>query len=176
MRTLTEHLSKYAAYHRDRRNIATHFVGIPMIVFGVAALLARPYWMISGLPLSPSVVATLAAIVFYFALDVRYALAMTVFMGAALLTGTWLAAQSTAMWLGTAGALFVVGWIIQFIGHWFEGKKPAFVDDLAGFLIGPLFIVAEATFALGLRQPLHADIERAAGPTLIRRPALHTAA
>ncbi|MBP6318037.1 MAG: DUF962 domain-containing protein, partial [Rubrivivax sp.] len=33
-------LADYAAYHRDRRNIATHFVGVPMIVFGVGVLLA----------------------------------------------------------------------------------------------------------------------------------------
>ena len=168
MRNIAQHLSQYAAYHRDRRTIATHFVGIPMIVFGVAALIARPHWMVAGLPLSPSVLATLAAVAFYFALDLRYALAMTVFMGLALATGSWLAMQSTAMWLSVAGGLFVVGWIIQFIGHWFEGKKPAFVDDLAGFLIGPLFIVAEASFALGMRRPLLEEIERNAGPTLIR--------
>ncbi len=172
MRNITEHLSQYAAYHRDRRNIATHFVGIPMIVFGVAALLARPYWMVGGLPLSLSVLATLGSILFYFALDVRYALAMTVFMGLSLVTGVWLAAQSTAVWLGAAGSLFVVGWVIQFVGHWFEGKKPAFVDDLVGFLIGPLFIVAEAGFALGLRLPLLKSIEAAVGPTIIRKPSV----
>ena len=41
MRTARELLSQYAEYHRDRRNIATHFVGIPLIVFSVAVLLAR---------------------------------------------------------------------------------------------------------------------------------------
>ena len=30
MKTLTDHLAQYAAYHRDRRNIATHFIGIPL--------------------------------------------------------------------------------------------------------------------------------------------------
>ena len=35
MRTLEENLTQYAAYHRDRRNIATHFVGVPMIVFSI---------------------------------------------------------------------------------------------------------------------------------------------
>ena len=33
MRTATELLAQYAAYHRDRRNIVSHFVGVPMIVF-----------------------------------------------------------------------------------------------------------------------------------------------
>ena len=31
-KTLTDHLATYAEYHRDRRNIATHFFGVPMIV------------------------------------------------------------------------------------------------------------------------------------------------
>ena len=42
MTAATELMVQYAAYHRDRRNIATHFVGIPLIVFAVGALLARP--------------------------------------------------------------------------------------------------------------------------------------
>ena len=56
-------------------------------------------------------------------------------------------------------ALFVVGWAIQFVGHLFEGRKPAFMDDLVGLLVGPLFIVAEWGFALGLRKELLAAIE-----------------
>jgi uncharacterized membrane protein YGL010W len=32
------------------------------------------------------------------------------------------------LWL-VAVALFVAGWILQFIGHWFEGKPPAFFSD-----------------------------------------------
>ena len=31
---------QYASYHRDRRNIATHFVGIPLIVLAIGVLLA----------------------------------------------------------------------------------------------------------------------------------------
>ena len=31
MKTLIDHLSNYAAYHRDTRNVVTHFIGIPMI-------------------------------------------------------------------------------------------------------------------------------------------------
>ena len=40
MKPLTRHLVNYAHYHRDPRNIRTHFVGIPMIVVAVACLLA----------------------------------------------------------------------------------------------------------------------------------------
>lgn len=165
MRTLQTQLSRYAAYHRDRRNIATHFVGIPMIVVAVAALLSRPAWGAGGLPLSPAIVVTAAAVAFYFLLDVRYGVAMSGFMGVALWAGARLAAQSTSTWLVAGVGLFVVGWAIQFIGHAFEGRKPAFVDDLVGLLVGPLFIVAEAGFALGLRRALHDAIVEDVGPT-----------
>jgi uncharacterized membrane protein YGL010W len=42
MKSLVDHLSQYAAYHRDPRNIASHFIGIPLIVVAVAVLLSRP--------------------------------------------------------------------------------------------------------------------------------------
>ena len=32
--------------------------------------------------------------------------------------------------------LFVVGWILQFIGHWFEGKPPEFFRDWRFLLVG----------------------------------------
>jgi uncharacterized membrane protein YGL010W len=171
MKSLEQQLSQYAAYHRDRRNIATHFVGIPMIVVAAAALLARPAFATAGgVPLSPSLFVTAATILFYLALDLRYGLAMAAFMGVSWWAGASLAAHSTALWLAGGLGLFVAGWVIQFIGHAFEGRKPAFVDDLVGLLIGPLFIVAEASFALGLRKPLCETIEEKVGPTRIRRP------
>jgi uncharacterized membrane protein YGL010W len=177
MKTLEQQLSQYAAYHRDRRNIATHFVGIPMIVFAVATLLARPVLAVGGgVALSPALLVSAASVIFYLALDVRYGIAMAGFMGAAWWTGADLAARSTALWLTFGIGLFVAGWIIQFIGHAFEGKKPAFVDDLVGLLIGPLFIVAEAGFALGLRNGLREAIEERVGPTLIRSAAARASA
>jgi uncharacterized membrane protein YGL010W len=178
MRTLEQHLTMYAGYHRDRRNIATHFVGIPMIALAIAALLSRPAFLaVSGFPISPAVIVTLATVLFYVVLDVRYGLAMTVTMGLSLWAASWIAAQTTALWLTVSIGLFVVGWIIQFIGHYFEGKKPAFLDDLFGLIIGPLFVVAEAGFALGLRNDVRLEIEKTVGPTLIRvRPAKPAAA
>ena len=64
--------------------------------------------------------------------------------------------------------LFVIGWIIQFVGHYYEGRKPAFVDDVMGLVIGPLFVAAEAAFLLGLRKEVEQAIVERAGPTCIR--------
>lgn len=32
--------------------------------------------------------------------------------------------------------LFVAGWVLQFIGHWFEGKPPEFFRDWRFLLVG----------------------------------------
>lgn len=175
MRTLTDHLAQYAAYHRDRRNIAAHFVGIPMIVVAVVALLSRPSFALFDVALSPAVVPVAAATVFYLVLDLRFGIAMAVLNALALAAGAWLGAQSMGVWLAAGISLFVVGWIFQFVGHYYEGRKPAFVDDAAGLIIGPLFVVAEAAFALGLRDELRRDVENRAGPTRVRANAAPTA-
>ncbi|MET3516621.1 putative membrane protein YGL010W [Pseudacidovorax sp. 1753] len=164
MKTLTEQLSTYAGYHRDPRNIATHFIGIPMIVLAVVVLLSRPGFMLAGLSLTPAVIASLLAMAYYLRLDLRFGAVMAALLALALWFGDWAAALPTARWLTVGVGGFVVGWAFQFVGHWYEGRKPAFVDDLMGLLIGPLFVVAEAAFMLGLCQTLRQAVEQRAGP------------
>ena len=48
------------------------------------------------------------------------------------------------------------------------------MDDLVGLFIGPLFVVAEALFAVGLRHDLLRAIEARVGP--VRRRDLHAGA
>jgi len=176
MRTTTDLLSQYAEYHRDRRNIATHLVGVPMIVFAVGVLLARPAFMVGGLALSPAWLLFAATAAWYLTRgDLVVGAAVSGVVGVLVALAQGVADASTASWLAWGLGSFVVGWVIQFVGHHFEGRKPAFVDDLAGLLVGPMFVTAEVLFALGLCQPLHAEIVRRAGPTLIRERR-HTAA
>ena len=75
-----------------------------------------------------------------------------------------IAMMTTSLWLSISIGIFVGGWILQFIGHHYEGKKPAFVDDIMGLAIGPLFVLAELSFELGLRNKLKSDIEDVSGP------------
>jgi uncharacterized membrane protein YGL010W len=165
MRSLTDQIANYAAYHRDRRNIATHFVGVPMIVLAVAILLSRPSFELAGLLLNPAWMVVAACVVFYLVLSVPYGLVMAALLGLAAWAAGSFAALATTAWLGWGIGLFVVGWAIQFLGHWYEGRKPAFVDDLVGLLIGPLFIVTETAFALGLSGELKRAVEARVGPT-----------
>ena len=169
MRTATDLLSQYAAYHRDRRNITTHFVGIPMIVFAVGVLLARPGFTLAGLSLTPAWIAFVPAALWYLTRgNLALGLATSAATGLLLLLAQRVAGGSTGAWLAWGLGCFFVGWIIQFLGHYYEGRKPAFVDDLAGLLVGPMFVTAEALFAAGWNKPLLAEIERRAGPTMLR--------
>lgn len=168
MKTLVDHLAQYAAYHRDQRNILSHFIGIPLIVLAVAVLLSRPGFEVLGAWLSPAMLAALAATAFYLRLDLRFGLVMAVLLGLCLWAGARLAGASTALWLSSGIGLFVLGWVMQFVGHYYEGRKPAFVDDLMGLAIGPLFVTAEAAFLLGLRQDVEQAIVERAGATCIR--------
>ena len=169
MRTATELLAQYAAYHRDRRNIVSHFVGVPMIVFSIGVLLARPTIAAGGLVLTPAwIVFALAAIWYVTRGDAVLGIVASAAVAGLLWLGQQVSGGSVPGWLGWGFGFFAVGWLIQFIGHWYEGRKPAFVDDVIGLLVGPMFVVAELMFMLGWNKPLLAEIERRAGPTHLR--------
>lgn len=170
MKSLIDQLSQYADYHRDPRNILTHFVGVPMIVCAVVVLLSRPGWALGPLLLSPALLAALAVVLYYCRLDGRYGVVMAVVLAAMLALGQALAAGPTGLWLGWGVGLFAVGWVVQFVGHYWEGRKPAFFDDVVGLVIGPLFVAAEMGFALGLRKEVQQQIEARSGPVRQRQP------
>jgi uncharacterized membrane protein YGL010W len=170
MKTLEQNLTQYAAYHRDRRNIATHFFGVPMIQFSLIAALALVDIPAGGMTVTLGAVVALLSALYY----LRQDLAMGTAMAVLLFIFCALASEIEGR-LGKGGAsalyaaLFVAGWIIQFIGHRFEGMKPAFFDDLMQLMVGPLFVCAEVFFALGAKQKVRAYIEERVGPTAARR-------
>lgn len=163
MKTLTDQLAMYAKYHRDPRNIATHFIGIPMIVFAITVLLARPEVAVYGLVFTPAHILVVGSCLYYLLLSLPLALLMGALFSACLYFAQGFAAESTGVWLAWGIGLFVVGWVFQFVGHFYEGKKPAFVDDLTGLLIGPLFVVCELLFIMGLMQGTKKLVESEAG-------------
>ncbi len=162
-------LTQYASYHRDKRNIATHVIGVPMIVFAVGVLLARPQWDIGFMAFTP---AWLVFAVFMLWSLTRGALALNLVtvmvVGVLMHLAHGVSGGSTALWLAWGVGGFVLGWVIQFIGHYYEGRKPAFVDDVVGLAVAPMFVVLEVLAPLGAFSALMTEIERQAGPTVMR--------
>jgi uncharacterized membrane protein YGL010W len=157
MKSVEEQLSQYKSVHFNMNNIKTHFVGIPLIILALTLLLSLYSFNVTFIGieiiLSPAIIFFSGVLIYYFALQWRLALGMVVYIIANLYVASLMTAIPNSYIL--AITIFVVGWIIQFIGHYFEKAKPAFVDDLSQFLIGPFFLMAEVYFALGLEKKLN---------------------
>lgn len=156
MKTLDQQMAVYAAYHRNRWNRLTHFIGVPAIVF---AILIPMCWVPLGDGLSLAHVFLGVVLAYYFLLDAPLAIATALvtcalFYAARLAAGTGFA--SGWVW---SGAFFVGGWIFQLVGHVFEGRKPALADNLFQIFIAPIFLVAELFFALGLKRDVKEQVE-----------------
>jgi uncharacterized membrane protein YGL010W len=50
-------------------------------------------------------------------------------------------------------ALFIVGWIFQFVGHAIEGNSPAFFKNPLYLLVGPWWLLRRAAAAIGFAKP-----------------------
>lgn len=176
MDTNTTLLVRYARYHRDPRNVATHFVGIPLIVFSVGAVLSPLRVAPGGVSLSAAWLAWVLATLWYLKGGQRsLAVATSMTVGVLVLLAEMLFQAGFTPWWPMALGSFVVGWGWQFVGHIYEGRKPAFVDDLRGLLVGPMFMVAEAGFGAGVWRTLNDTIQAETGPVTrqSRKPTVH---
>lgn len=148
MKTVHDWLDEYAASHRNAVNRRFHYACIPPIVFSViCALKAIPAgnaWV------NPASVVMVLALLWYLRLSWRLALGLVlvfaVFYGGALVLQT--ATGPNFIWVTLA--IFVVGWIGQFVGHAIEGARPSFFKDLQFLLVGPLWELAHVYRQLGL--------------------------
>lgn len=166
-RLFERQLATYSTCHHDRRNRATHFIGIPAIVLSLLLILAL--WRIETGSVSLSgawMVGSLSALG-WIALDWAIGLAMAAFLVPMVLFSGWFAAaygSGPTWWL--FGLLFIGGWVFQLVGHAFEGKRPALMDNLFQAFIGPMFIMAEFLMMLGLRR----DLARFTGDEFVDAP------
>ena len=165
MQTLQQQLGKYGLYHRSKRNVLTHFFGIPLIVFAVLCLLARIEIPLGSVVINGAQIFVLASVIYYVMLSLSLGLIMAILFTALLFAAEPIAAMTFWLWLSIGVGVFVFGWVLQFIGHYYEGKKPAFVDDLIGLIIGPLYVTVELLFLMGFYKQLEIEVNNIAGPT-----------
>lgn len=154
MSKLEKLLSQYAAYHLDHKNIMTHFVGIPLIVFAIMCLTAKASFVVAEFDVTLLLILMVISAGYYFSLDRIFGLMMVMIFAISYPFALKIAQLNLIVWLILSIGIFILGWIIQFIGHFYEKKKPAFMDDVIGLAIGPLFVLAELVFLLGFRKRL----------------------
>ena len=159
MKTLEDQMSVYAAYHRDPRNKATHFVGVPVIVLSLFIPLAWLRIDIGGIAVTAAMLVAAVLIAYYLMLDVVLGVVMlAVFIGLGWL-GHRIAGLGAIQGWAWFAVLFVGGWILQLVGHVYEGRRPALADNLFQIFVAPIFLAAEVLFALGYRRDLKQRVE-----------------
>lgn len=151
-------LSQYAAYHLDKKNIMTHFIGIPLIVFSIMCLTAKIGFSIAGFSITLTAFLIVLIVLYYLSLDIFFGILIGILFILVYPSSVIIADMSTVHWLFFSIATFIVGWVFQFVGHFYERKKPAFMDDMIGLAIGPLFVIAEFVFIFGFRKKLKTTI------------------
>ncbi|EIU7611406.1 DUF962 domain-containing protein [Vibrio vulnificus] len=140
MRSLEQWLDAYGESHQNSTNQKIHTFAVPGIFFSIVALI----WSLPSLPLpvlSLNWVWIAALPVWWF----YYRLSLSVFL---MMLGYTLASIALAWSVELLGmplaemavGLFIVLWILQFVGHKIEGKKPSFFEDLKFLLIGPVWV------------------------------------
>ena len=162
MKTLADQMSIYAAYHQDARNKATHFVGVPVIVFSLMIPLGWLRADLGGFAVSAALIATALLLLYYLVLDVPLGLATAAVFGLMLWGAEPLSQAAFGASLAWFVALFVGGWALQLWGHVFEGRKPALADNLFQIFVAPIFLAAEVFFALGYKPKLHSAVQERA--------------
>jgi uncharacterized membrane protein YGL010W len=132
-------LAEYGDYHRDRRNLICHEIGIPLIVLGIVALVRQVHVWVPFLSTTLAGALLLVLTLYYAAAFLRENTAAVVVatVGLALIY----VVSAYATWPYAVGA-FVVGWVFQFAGHAYEGKSPAFLTNLLHLLVGPLWVAS----------------------------------
>lgn len=159
MKTLEEQLSMYLRYHRNPRNRLTHSFGVPLIVFSLFVLLGLVRIQIGETSLTGASVLAVGVLAYYFRLDAVLAVAMTLAAAVLLLVANRVCALGTVTAVSVFGVAFVGGWILQLVGHAFEGRRPALLDNLFQVVVAPIFLMAEMFFALGYKRDVAERVE-----------------
>lgn len=144
MKTAEQWFSEYAVNHQNPVNKLIHWFAVPMIYITVLGLLWQipmPFAGFAEQGINWALLLILPALLFYFLLSFSIGLGMTIFTAAAVTLLRALEQQSVLEIWQLSLLVFVLMWILQFIGHKIEGKKPSFFQDLAFLLIGPAWLL-----------------------------------
>ncbi len=158
MKTASEWFDEYSVSHQNATNKTIHYIFVPLIFFSVIGLFASiPIGGVS--PNVPSFffpythagsILVAVGLIFYLRMSPSIFAGMLLISVLSLWGNHWLESHlNIPLWL-CSGAIFVISWIFQFVGHQIEGAKPSFLKDLQFLLIGPAWILGKLYRNLGI--------------------------
>jgi uncharacterized membrane protein YGL010W len=136
MQSVETLFADYASYHQTKGNKLFHRLGIPMIMFSAIGMLTHvTLFDVGTIRLDAAMLLIALSSAYYFIIEWRLGIAMI-----AVSIAFYFVSAAIPFWLNLA--LFILGWIFQFIGHKvYEHKNPAFFRNFVHLLIGPLWIL-----------------------------------
>jgi uncharacterized membrane protein YGL010W len=138
MRSIEKLLLQYGESHQNKTNIMIHAIAVPSIYFVTLGLL----WslpvpeFIAQFSVTWAHIAAIPVLYYYFSLSGPIGAAMTLLTIACFGGVKLLLLLNISVWQFCL-LLFVIMWVLQFVGHKIEGKKPSFFEDLRFLLVGP---------------------------------------
>ncbi|OBP14449.1 hypothetical protein A5320_11785 [Rheinheimera sp. SA_1] len=154
MKTIEQWFTEYAVSHQNPTNKKIHFLAVPLIyltVFGLLWQIPMPFSGFATQQINWPLILCLPVLGFYFSLSFAIGIGMTIYSAFVVLFLRWFeSAVSVDVWLASL-LLFILMWVLQFVGHHIEGKKPSFFKDLQFLLIGPAWILGFILRRFGIR-------------------------
>ncbi|GGF56791.1 Mpo1 family 2-hydroxy fatty acid dioxygenase [Alteromonas lipolytica] len=141
MRDIERLFNEYSESHMNPTNKLIHSLAVPAIYFSVIGLI----WSIpvpdfvAQYDINFAHIIAVPVLYYYFLLSGPIGAAMTLLTIACFLLLEQIAASTVAVWQVSVG-VFIIMWILQFVGHAIEGKRPSFFTDLRFLLIGPAWV------------------------------------
>ena len=165
MKTINVWFDEYAESHQNEINKLIHWICIPLIFWSIIALLSLiPHtyldvWdnTILNELMHWGTIVTILGLVFYIRLSIKIFAGMLVFSSLVILNIYYtkhlfesanftkslffssLHVNDFLLYLSLI--VFIFAWLLQFIGHKIEGKKPSFFKDVQFLLIGPAWLL-----------------------------------
>jgi uncharacterized membrane protein YGL010W len=168
-RPALELLVAYARLHRDRRNIQTHLIAVPMGVVAIALLMRGPVGSFDSAPVTPAWVMFGIVCAWYLTRgQLRLGIAASAFVGALVFAAHAVPAVDPAAWLAASVGMLMLSSLLQMIGHYYEGRRPASWGHPVYLLVGPMFVAVELLSGVGLLRRVAAEVHHRAGPSHIR--------
>jgi uncharacterized membrane protein YGL010W len=133
-------LAHYGDSHRHPTNELIHFIAIPLIMLSLLGMMFALHPWVAYLFVA-------ASMVYYLRLSLVFLATMVVWSAILLALVHAMGARVLPLSL----AIFVGAWILQFVGHKLEGKKPSFFEDIQYLWVGPLFVLSKLFGKLGIR-------------------------
>jgi uncharacterized membrane protein YGL010W len=160
MKPIQQWIDEYGESHQNPTNKLIHWVCVPLIMLSLLALIGKIPFFINGLTLFTirsepvlfdwTIIFLSFCIIFYSRLSLTLSLGMLLIAICMLFIISYIKYYDPEIWRLSL-AIFIVGWIGQFIGHKIEGEKPSFFEDLQFLLIGPAWLLSFIYNKIGIK-------------------------